>query len=246
MVRIFTDFDGTITRRDVGDSFFEHFGGAASIEAVRKYLAGEISAVECFRRECDACGAPEPREIDAFLDGEGVDSSFAEFIAFCNEQGLPCTIVSDGMDYYIRRILLHHNLDHVPSLSNTLRLIPRPDSTNVRMEPSFPYQDEVCDRCASCKRNHILSQSADDDVIVYIGEGYSDRCPARYADVVFAKDALAEYCRKENISFFDYRRFSDITRQLRGMIGASPDGGNKGLKKRRRAELARKELYLGG
>jgi 2-hydroxy-3-keto-5-methylthiopentenyl-1-phosphate phosphatase len=53
-IRIFTDFDGTITRRDVGDALFTHFGGSRALDAVREYIAGTISAVECFRRECAA------------------------------------------------------------------------------------------------------------------------------------------------------------------------------------------------
>ena len=89
--------------------------------------------------------------------------------------------------------------------------------------------------------------SADDDVIVFIGEGYSDRCPARYADIVFAKDELLSYCQQENISYFEYQSFSDITKRLQKMLDNKLRNGRiAGVRKRRQAELARRAVFLGG
>ncbi len=242
MIRIFVDFDGTITLRDVGDALFETFGGGAATDAVREYLGGKISAVECFRRESAACSSVNPRSLEAFLDDQEIDPSFIPFVHFCRESGIFCMIVSDGMDYYIRRTLEKHGLD-VPFYSNHLDLEQADSPPEVRFVPAFPYTDEVCDRCASCKRNHILRLSADDDIIVYIGEGYSDRCPARFADVVFAKDELLRYCQTENISYYEYASFADIERRLRSALGT---GKRSPFRKRRQAELARRELYRGG
>ena len=51
--------------------------------------------------------------------------------------------------------------------------------------------DESCDSCGeSCKRS-IVQELAGDDELVYIGDGYSDRCAAEASDVVFATRALA-------------------------------------------------------
>lgn len=247
MVKIFIDFDGTITRRDVGDAMFELFGGKSSTEAVQQYLQEKISAVECFRRECEACGEVDKPALDKFLDLQEIDSTFPEFIAFCNGQGFECRIVSDGMDYYIERILNHNRLGNIPFFSNRLDLHSVDGSSKVRFAPSFPFTDEVCDRCACCKRNHLLSLSADEDIIVYVGEGYSDRCPARHADVVFAKDDLQEYCRKENVSYHEYRSFSDVKQRLQQLLDKSGTRVNRiGLRKRRQAEHVRREVYMGG
>jgi len=147
------------------------------------------------------------------------------------------------MDYYIRRILEANGVGKVPFFSNELILENVPASPGVRMRGVFPYTDETCDRCACCKRNHILTLSGEDDIIVYIGEGYSDRCPSRYADVVFAKSELLEYCRAEGIPAREYTDFSDVQSGLEKLLSGA---GKRGLKKRRQAELARKEVYLGG
>jgi len=247
MVKVFIDFDGTVTRRDVGDAMFEQFGGQSSTEAVQQYLQEKISAVECFRRECEACGEVDKPELDKFLDSQEIDSTFPEFIDYCNAQTFECRIVSDGMDYYIERILNRKGLGTIPIFSNRLDLRPVDGLSKVRFSPSFPFTDEICDRCACCKRNHLLSLSSDEDIIVYIGEGYSDRCPARHADVVFAKDDLREYCRKENISYHEYRTFSDVKQRLQQLQEKSGTRAHRvGLRKRRQAELGRREVFMGG
>ena len=242
MTRMFVDFDGTITLNDVGDSLFEAFGGARATDAVDAYIAGTISAVECFRRECDACAAPSLADVEAFLDSQEIDATFPAFLDFCSAAGIPCTVLSDGMEYYIRRILSRHGVTDLPVFANTLEFVPAagaaPDA--MRFVPSFPYTDEVCTRCASCKRNHMLGLSADDDVLVYAGEGYSDRCPAGFADIVFAKDDLLRYCRREHLPHREYETFADIGRQLKGLA----ESGR--LRQRRQALLARRGLALGG
>ena len=248
-VRVFVDFDGTITRRDVGDEMFASFGCAETCAAIiDEYRQGRISAVECFERECRACGDVDRQALDEFLDGEAIDPSFPDFVRFCRDNEFDLVVVSDGMDYYIRRILGRHGAGDVPFLSNVLDFAAGSVPGTVRFSPRFPHRDETCDRCASCKRNHMLLRSGDEDLIVYAGEGFSDRCPVRYADIVFAKDELLRFCEEENISYFRYESFADVGRRLGSMPGLVPGRRAGGLRKwkRRRAELARREVYAGG
>jgi 2,3-diketo-5-methylthio-1-phosphopentane phosphatase len=246
MIRTFIDFDGTISRRDVGDLMFETFGGPRCTGIVNEYRNGALSAPECFRQECAACGDVDKARLDEFLDTQEIDPTFAEFTAWCRKNGVGCTILSDGMDYYLERILKNNGLHDVPFYANRLDLVPAGSNSHVRFVPSFPYRDEACERCACCKRNHILSLSGENDLIVYVGEGFSDRCPAGYADVVFAKDELRAYCKETGIPFVPYERFSDVTRRLGKMMDGTTDVGGVRLRKRRKAELARCDAYLGG
>lgn len=246
MIRIFSDFDGTITREDVGDALFERFGGEASLKAVAEYRSGALPATACFEAECSACGDVDEGELGRFLDAREIDGTFGEFAGWCGEMDIPLVILSDGMDYYLSRILERHGLGHVDLRANHLDLGPSPVPGAVRFTPSFPYTDEVCDRCACCKRNHMLTDSADEDVIVYIGEGYSDRCPARYADLVFAKDDLLRWCRENSVACYEYSSFRDVSARIGKMLTPGPAGRPRGLPHRRRAAIARRDLYLGG
>src|SRR6516225_194481 len=114
MVRVFVDFDGTITRNDVGDVMFETFGGPVCAEIVAAYRDEKLSAVDCFRKESEACGDVDRGRLDGFLDEQEFDASFPGFIGFCRANGIPCTVLSDGMDYYIRRILDRAGLHELP------------------------------------------------------------------------------------------------------------------------------------
>jgi 2-hydroxy-3-keto-5-methylthiopentenyl-1-phosphate phosphatase len=89
----------------------------------------------------------------------------------------------------------------------------------------------------------MLTHSADEDVIVLVGEGYSDRCPARFADLVFAKDELLSHCRTNGIPYTEYRTFSDIQAILTSRLAAR--NKRSPFRKRRQAELARREVFMG-
>jgi 2-hydroxy-3-keto-5-methylthiopentenyl-1-phosphate phosphatase len=243
MIKIFIDFDGTITKGDIGDSFFEKFGGTAATKAVEDYRAGLINATECFDRESAACTFESTDVADEFIDRQKIDPTFINFISFLNqykngEKKVEYFIVSDGLDYYITRILRNNGLESVAYFSNHAEFIH--DGDQIRLNISYHFTDEECDRCACCKRNHMLSLSADDDVIVYIGEGFSDFCPVKYADIVFAKDELQTYCQRENITFHYYKDFNDIKLRLKEIFG------RKRINKRQQAIFNRKDVLMAG
>jgi len=246
MVKIFIDFDGTITRKDVGDALFEKFGGSVCKSYVGEYRRGAIPAVACFRLESEACGEINIDELDEFIRSQEIDASVREFLSFCSQSGFECFIVSDGMDYYIEKILKHHGIGPIPFYANQLELNPAGRAGKFTLNPSFPQTDEECDRCACCKRNIMLTRSADEDLIVYIGEGYSDLCPVKYADVVFAKDELLSYCRREKIPHSGYDSFSDVLRIMKEKTVKNKDTAKIKLKKRRQAQLACRDVFIGG
>jgi 2-hydroxy-3-keto-5-methylthiopentenyl-1-phosphate phosphatase len=84
----------------------------------------------------------------------------------------------------------------------------------------------------------MLTHAGDEDVITYIGEGYSDQCPAQYADIVFAKDALQAFCQRENISYYLYDSFIDVIERLNGLLA------KKRLHKRLAADMKRKDIFM--
>ncbi len=236
-LKIFVDFDGTITRQDVGDAFFVEFGGEVCSEYVAEYKANGISAKELFRKEVDAIGLLDERKAVEWFHKQPIDESFARFVDFCRQRDIEFHVVSDGLDYYIREILQHNRLEDISFFANHLE-IQSGENGLARVSISFPYDDAECTRCACCKRNIMLTTCSEDDIIVYIGEGYSDRCPARYADIIFAKEDLQKFCQQENISYFLYSSFDDVVQRLEELLER-----NK-LKPRREAEMKRREAFV--
>jgi 2-hydroxy-3-keto-5-methylthiopentenyl-1-phosphate phosphatase len=236
-LKIFVDFDGTITTDDVGNSFFVTFGGRACEAYVEEYRRGIISAQECFRRELAEIGTIDQGALARFLAAQRIDPGFSRFVEFCRSKNIEFHIVSDGLDYYIKSILEANSLGGISFFSNVLHVSEPDSSGRSRLSISYPYGDAECCVCACCKRNIMLTHAGDDDVIGYVGEGFSDQCPVGYADIVFAKDALQTYCQRENISYYLYRTFDDVVGRLDVLLS------RKSIRKRRRAELRRREVY---
>ncbi len=232
---VFTDFDGTIAVDDIGDAMFGHFGNTEiCAKSFEQYRTGTIDARDCWRNGFATVGPVTKNEFTAFALTHSADKYFSTFVTYCRAQNIPVTVLSDGYDAYIDPVLAREGLSDLPLFSNRLQF-----NQDGSVEPVFPYTDADCPRCANCKRNHLLTRSNDDQVIVYIGDGVSDRCPVKFADVVFAKDALVSFCETHNITFHRFTDFSDVLKMFRTIVET------KKPRKRRTAELARNEVFLG-
>ncbi len=236
-LRLFVDFDGTVARADVGNMFFRMFGGGRCAELVGAYRAGELSAEECFRREMEAIGSADPPALEAFVRAQEITPGFPEFVQFCRTHAIRCSIVSDGLDFYIHGMLARMGLEELPVFSN--RVVWHPDGDGrVKGTVMFPYANAECDRCGCCKRNVVLNGSGEEDVIVYVGDGYSDRCPVEYADIVFARDELQTYCQQKNITYYPFDSFVDVAGRLAELLR------RRTVRRRRRAEQRRREAFV--
>jgi len=223
---VFCDFDGTITRRDVGYHLYRHFSGGKNQELVEQWKAGHLSTRECLRQEAAMVHATE-EEIIRFLDRFELDEGFPPFVELCRANNIDLTIVSDGLDFYIKHILDRHRLSRVPVMANIGRM------ENGGLYVEFPYHNHTCRRCGNCKGERIREYRdarRSQTRIVFVGDGYSDICAVREADVVFAKKDLEEYCGKNDIAFYQYGNFFDVARQMialgymSGMQSGTSDG----------------------
>ena len=134
---VICDFDGTVTPFDVTDAILERFARPAWKTIEDEWVRDAISARQCMERQIPLIEAPLER-LDAFLDTVPVTGGFVEFVRYGRSKGIPLGIVSDGMDYPIKRVLNRHGLRHVPVVAN--RMVYREGA--YRLE--FPYGREGC------------------------------------------------------------------------------------------------------
>ena len=203
-IRIFCDFDGTVTIGDVGDLFFTKFSGGKVEEDIKLWERGVIDSRELFLRELQLISVTQ-KEFDDFLKQQSIDLSFVHFIDHCEQKKFPVSILSDGMDLYIKPILKWNHLDQLPVYSNELRW-----DGEDKLIAEFPYFDHTCGHCANCKGYQIRRLKEKNDHIVFIGDGYSDICAIKEADTIFAKDDLSTHCRENKIPHIVYKSFEDI------------------------------------
>jgi 2-hydroxy-3-keto-5-methylthiopentenyl-1-phosphate phosphatase len=238
MVHVFCDFDGTVCPQDVGEQFFRTFAGEKSEQSIQRLLNGKITMQEWLTELCEEIPFIRQKEFFNFVDQFVLDPHVTEFARFCKEQEIPLMVLSDGLDAYVERVLLNAGLKQVPYVANHAEFL----NVNGRdkLAVSFPYTDAECNSCSNCKRNHMLNASADDDIIVYVGDGYSDRCPVRYADFVFAKRQLIKHCQEQNITYFEFNHFGDVRAKMEEIIQ------RKRIRHRQEAAMARREVFTQG
>lgn len=148
------------------------------------------------------------QELLDFIDAFEIDETFIVFKDFAVRHGFPLYLLSDGLDLYINRLLAKYNINGIPVLANKAHY------SDGGFTFEFPYFEHSCGRCANCKGYHLRRLRTDGATIVYIGDGKSDLCALPEADIIFAKDYLAEYCRREKIEFLPFDTFSAITQVL--------------------------------
>lgn len=233
-LKIFVDFDGTITKQDVGEAIFREFGNAElTNKIVSDLLGGKITARQCWELLFATIDFVDPKKLNEFIAAQEIDSFFYRFVKYCEYNKVEVFILSDGFDYYIDRILKKENINYVKVFANKLLI-----SQGDKLTPSFPYFDISCQTSANCKRNHILNNSGDDDITIYIGDGNSDKYSTQFCDLIFAKNDLLKYCEKERITYFPFENFNDVIEKLESLKL------KKRIKKRYQAELKRKEVYI--
>lgn len=231
--KIFVDFDGTISKEDIGEKLFIEFGNSDyAKKLIDDWNNDLVNPKYAWISLCESVQYIDLKKLDDFLSKIEIDYTFKDFLKYCNTNKFEVKIVSDGFDLYINKILEKENINNIEVSSNKLEII------NNRFNPSFPNSASDCSCSANCKRNFIINNSSDDDYSVYIGDGVSDRCPVQYCDFIFAKNTLLKYCEVNRITYFPFNDFNDVIKKLDELKN------KKRLKKRHQAQIKRNELYI--
>ena len=202
------DFDGTVTKIDLLDTIASRFGDPVVYQEVDDGLdEGRLSLRDVITREFRPVTKPLAEVVDWELENVELRPGFHELVELAGERGWRLVIVSSGFHELIEPILEREGLD-VELHAN--RVDPRTDGWVVEWR-----YDDTCETCGeSCKRS-IARRFAGEGEIVYIGDGYSDRCAAEAADEVFATRGLARYLAERGVPFEPFDDFHQVAARLR-------------------------------
>lgn len=216
------DFDGTVSPRDIGAAFVEHFsanGTAARLPELDAWLAGTLGHRELTRAQCAQVRATEAEALE-FARGFRLDPRFAPFTREALGRGDAVMIVSEGFDFYVRDHLAREGLSELPWAANRLRFL---DDGGV--EPEFPFADPACAECGNCKAQHVRRYRSRGYHTVLVGDGASDRHGALAAEAVLARGTLLEWCRAEGVPHRAFQDFGDVAEFARRQEQLSVRGG---------------------
>ena len=210
---VLCDFDGTISTSDVTDTLLEAFGKPGWRELEAEWRAGRIGSRVCMQRQI-ACLDASREELDEAIDAIGVDEVFTAFVDTVRTHGWDLSIVSDGLDYAIERILQRHRLPALPFYANRLRQV---GARTWKLDS--PHADTAC--CAAsgmCKCAFARRARAVGNKVLMIGDGRSDFCVAGSADLVFAKGSLITHCFDKRLPHVPISGFDDAVRMIPALI----------------------------
>lgn len=202
---VLCDFDGTICTVDMGNEILNRFTDEGWEEIDRAYCAGKIGSRDAYSQVVSLFKGTKAQMLEFVSASEKLDPHFPEFYSFCREKGVDIKIVSDGLDFYIDSILRKYNLQDIEYFSNVVVF-----QGDGRLSIKFPRMNDHCEKCGTCKKSVLTQHRSNYDRVIYVGNGYSDVCPAKDADLVFAKEILYERCRQNGTACMHYENFNDI------------------------------------
>ena len=205
---VLVDFDGTIAKTDASYAVLDRFGDKEWLEVENKALAHEITLLEALRLQAGMVKAG-PREAERYLkDTIEIRDGFREFALWCRDEGIHLEICSDGFSWTIEVLLSHWELEWIPWTSN--HTVPKKEGWTIE----FPYLRENCRINANCKCSHYERLKESHETVLFVGDGITDECVSRRADVVFARDRLLETCVKEGVDCIPWTEWKDVHQRI--------------------------------
>lgn len=175
------------------------FGDPEVYERVEEELGRSLTLHEVIEQEFATVRAPLD-EVQAWVvENARVREGFAELA-----REFEPVVVSSGFRELIEPVL---EREGVALEVHANEVDARPDGWRVRFR-----DDAQCDHCGeACKRSSLPV----DGEVVFVGDGYSDRCAALAAERVFARDGLARYLDREAVSYEPFTDFVSLSAALR-------------------------------
>lgn len=201
------DFDGTVTEQDLLDTIAGRFGDPVVYQEVEDGLdEGRMPLREVITREFQPVRRPLEEIVAWELENVRIRPGFRELVELARDREWRFVIVSSGFHELIEPILEREGVD-VELHANRVD----PDPAGWRVLWRYEEDCEVCGE--SCKRS-VVREFAADDEIVYVGDGYSDRCAAEASDRVFATRGLARYLDERGLPYERFDDFHQIAERL--------------------------------
>jgi 2-hydroxy-3-keto-5-methylthiopentenyl-1-phosphate phosphatase len=203
------DFDGTITERDTLDLVVHQYAPEVWDAVEVKLRRGDVSLLAAMEEEFRNVRAREAEVVAFVLECAALRAGFAEFVSWVGQEGHDFVVVSAGFRSLIDPVLAAASLPYLHVHAGDALFTTR--GTLL----SFPPSSAACiETCAHCKSETIAAHGPFAGPVVYIGDGYSDRCGAENADIIFARRELARYLSEEGVAYRPFEDFFEVRRVL--------------------------------
>lgn len=208
-IHIFSDFDGTITDQDTLVFLASTLGGGTEmVQAIGRLIReNSLSLRDGIAAEMRSIRLPFSEAEALLREKVRIDPGFAPLAHWCQNHGIPLTVLSAGFHQIIDLFIKPDEFPRVEVLANSLNPDPRTGWQCVFRDKTEFGHDKATALQAAGKAGQYT---------IFIGDGLSDRSAAHVADEVFAKHSLIQYCMEKKIPFREFETFDGILAELQG------------------------------
>ncbi|ADU30493.1 MtnX-like HAD-IB family phosphatase [Evansella cellulosilytica] len=202
-----SDFDGTISKQDFYWMVIEKYFPEGN-DLYKKWKAAVLKDIDFLSAIFTSIHQEEKQIVEDILSLP-IDEYVPTFIENVQKNGGDFYILSAGTDYYINHVLKKYDIKNVEVFSNEGYF----KDNNVHMnidEKNWHYSE----RYGIDKAKVIKKLKEKYDTIYFAGDSEPDTHPAKFATMTFAKDALKELLRSNDVPFVPYENFTDIENYL--------------------------------
>lgn len=201
---VFFDFDNTIATCDVFDNMLLLFSKDDRwVELEKRWKSGRIGSKTCLEGQLRGMGL-DKKILDSYLAKIKLDPYFKPIYKLLLSKKVKMVVLSDNYDYILNRVLKINGIKKLKVYANKLNF------SGKRIITDYPFKNKDCQVCAHCKTKNLLANSPKDAMIIYVGDGESDICPAKNARMIFAKDHLLRHLKDSKLEYAPIHNLKEV------------------------------------
>lgn len=201
-----SDFDGTVTLRDVGDHLLLHYG-LTDRQTIEASYSLRVRVEDFMKKAFRGVPLSEKLIADFVRSKVKARAGFRDFVLFCERSGIPFEIASGGIDLYAAPFFRKHGI-RVKSFFGRARVV----NGGLRLDYPFLRGGSLSDFKASRVDRFRRAGYR----VLFFGDGPNDLKAARRADKVFAAGRLLKLCRERGVPASPLTSYSRAAAFVRG------------------------------
>lgn len=197
---LFIDFDGTITSEETLEGVMGlTIDPRIYKEKQQQMLSGKITLSEALHYGFGTIPSDKIDLIKSYVRKVPIRDGFTDLLSAMKEMNIPVVVISGGLKPYVEEklkpysnlILNIHSVD-LDCSAEYMRLVSHYENDGEIMQKTlvmaeYQYKYAIC-----------------------IGDSFTDFNMAKASDLVFARDILADYLKKQNIPYEPWENFFDV------------------------------------
>jgi 2-hydroxy-3-keto-5-methylthiopentenyl-1-phosphate phosphatase len=208
-----SDFDGTITVEDISFLLLDKYARGDWRSILDDYKSSRITVGDFNKRAFSLVSENQNVLENYVLANYQLRQGFKELTEYCSKNGIRFVITSNGLDFYIRAILKHLNLESLEVFSA------RTVFGNRHLETEYygPDGNVINDGFKEAFSRHFIKSGYD---IIYAGNGASDAPAAVLAKHAFATESLTGKLDEMGRDYYSFENLHEIIEKLKKLTGS--------------------------